>query len=149
MDEVQRSSEDHDIETQAKAIEDKKNRRSFCKPSWWFEHLLLPLFVAVVCIILNNYWQSKRQPNLVAYAEQHWSTEITEGNFRIICPFTIMNTGGSVTNKRKLTFSLHPNVNIDSIDISDEYSSFWNLCDGGLGCRYAVISVDLPRNMKI
>lgn len=150
MAEVEKSSEKKNNKTEEVPSENEMKRRTNYIPSWWFEHLLLPIIVVIAGITLNNYWQSKKQPNLTAYAEEHQATKISESNFQIRCPFTIINSGGSITKKRKVTLSLRPSANIGLIDISKEYKSFYNLEEGGDDkSSFVVISVDLPKNKKI
>ncbi|MHC4117096.1 MAG: hypothetical protein ACYSWO_06280 [Planctomycetota bacterium] len=125
----------------------RKERRAFWTLCWLLEHLLLPTIVVVCGILLNNYLQSR--PHLVAYAEEHQGLMISEAEFLITCPFRMINKGGSITKSRKVTLSLNPDAVIEEIDIPEQYSSFWDLSEGGPEQSYAVISLDLPSKRTI
>lgn len=127
----------------------EKQKRHKRTPSWFLEHFLLPILVVYVGITLNNYYQAKKQPNLVAYEEEHQTMKISEDKFKMKCPFTIVNNGGSTIKSRKVTLLIPRSATIDAIDISEEYKSFYDISDGGCGYHYTVISVDLPRDKTI
>ena len=129
--------------------ETERKKTSFHTLSWWVEHLGLPILVVSGGIAVNNYYQARKQPNLVAYEQEHEIMKASQGQFRIKCPFTISNIGGSTTNGRKVTLLIPRSASIDAIDISEEYKSFYDITEGGCGHHYVVISADLPKKKSI
>lgn len=114
------------------------------------KYFLAPLIIALVSVFSTILYQTKKQPNLVAYAREHHVTEISENNFKIECPFEVLNDGGSSTKNRKLTLSIRPTgQTISDICVSEEYKGFYNEEDGGRGSNYVVLSIDLPKRKKI
>ena len=64
------------------------------KWKWILEHLIFPLAIAFGVVWLNNFYQEKKQPNLVAQAREYHVTEISDNTFKIECPFELLNNGG-------------------------------------------------------
>jgi len=119
------------------------------KAKWFFEHILAPAIVAFGVVCLNNYYQVKKQPKLVVDVGEHRSMKISENNFKIECPFEVLNDGGSSTKNEKLTLSIRPNSQtISEIYILEEYRGFYNVEDGGCGYNYVVFSINLPKSKK-
>lgn len=82
-------------------------------------------------------------------AKEHQTTKMSEGKFKIRCPFTMVNSGGSTTRKRKVTLSIPQSATIDDIDVSKNYEGFYDVSDGGPGNNYVVLSVELPKKKTI
>ena len=120
------------------------------KVRWFLDHILAPAIIAFGVVFLNNHYQAKKLPKLVARAVEHRVTKISENNFKIECPFKVWNDGGSLTKNRKLTLSIiSTDQTINDIYISEEYKCFYNEEDGGRGSNFVVLSINLPKGKKI
>jgi hypothetical protein len=116
---------------------------------WILEHLVFPGILVFGGIISNNIYQNRKQPHLTDHKEVYQIMKVSEDKFKIKCPFTILNDGGSTIENTKVTFILPKSVSIDAIDISERYKSFYDIKDGGLGYNHVVISINLPKARNI
>jgi len=112
-------------------------------------NLVYPILVVLVGILINNYYQAKKQPNLIASTNPHQVIKLSDNNFKVKCTFIIRNQGGSSTKKKKVTFIIPESVKIDEIEISNKYKSFYKAIDGGVGNSYVVYEIDLPKGKTI
>lgn len=116
---------------------------------WFLDHFIFPAIIVFLGIIVNNSYQEKKLPNIVATAKHHQITKISDDQFKVKCPFEILNNGGTSTKNTKLTLLIPGILTIHDIEISREYISFYKKTSGGRGFSYVVYAVNLPKGKNI
>jgi hypothetical protein len=127
----------------------KKPRQYSKSIVWSLEHLIAPLIVAMVVVFANNLREARKQPKLETSVNEHHITKISGDRFRVECPFTVLNNGGSSIKDRKLKLIIPKSQTIQDVNIPQEYRSFFNKEGGGPNHNYAEYTVNLPKGRKI
>jgi hypothetical protein len=116
---------------------------------WALEHLVFPAVVVLIGILINNYLEARKRPDLTHSTGLHQVAKLSDDKFVVQCPFRFYNNGGSSTKGRKATLWIPKTEVIKDISISAQYSSFYSQVGGGKGFHFVVYSFDLPRGSEL